>query len=116
MALFNKLIHLDETFDNCERFLILKEHLGSKALAAVENFDVTDENYPKAIARLKECFNKKSLMFEEHVGALFGIPKVTKSSSGHLRTVVNSVNAHVSAMRSLGDYKYHANPHCDGTS
>lgn len=109
MALFNKLIHLDETFDNCERFLILKEHLGSKALEAVENFDVTDENYPKVIARLKECFNKKSLMFEEHVGALFGIPKVTKSSSGHLRTVVNSVNAHVSAMRSLGDYKDIAN-------
>lgn len=77
MALFNKLIHQDEMFDNCERFLILKEHLGSRPLSAIADFDVTDENYPKALGRLNECFDKKALMFEEHITALC-YPKVYK--------------------------------------
>ncbi|XP_075150750.1 uncharacterized protein LOC142224854 [Haematobia irritans] len=109
ISLFTKLIHQDESFDNCERFLILKEHLGSKPLSAIDDFDVTEENYSKALARLKECFDKKALMFEEHISALFSLSKSSKTSSAHLRYVINSVNAHLSAMLSLGDYTAIAN-------
>ncbi|XP_075150595.1 uncharacterized protein LOC142224696 [Haematobia irritans] len=109
ISLFTKLIHQDESFNNCERFLILKEHLGSKPLSAIDDFDVTEENYSKALARLKECFDKKALMFEEHISALFSLSKSSKTSSAHLRYVFNSVNAHLSAMLSLGDYTAIAN-------
>ncbi|XP_037929935.1 uncharacterized protein LOC119664535 [Teleopsis dalmanni] len=86
IALFNKLINQDEMLDDCERFLILKEHLGSKPLAAIDDFDVTEDNYPKALDRLKECFDKKALI-----------------------NVLNAANAHLNAMLSLGDYKDIAN-------
>ncbi|XP_059223205.1 uncharacterized protein LOC131996995 [Stomoxys calcitrans] len=109
ISLFNKLIDQDKSLDDCERFLILKEHLGARPLAAVADFDVTEENYLKAVKRLTECFDKKSLMFEEHVSALFSIQRVSKPSANHLRHVIDSVNAHISAMLSLGDYKNIAN-------
>ena len=44
-------------------------------------------------------------MFEEHVTALFDIPKSSQSSAAHLRQVLDSVNGHLSAMMSLGNHK-----------
>ncbi|XP_037811944.1 uncharacterized protein LOC119603818 [Lucilia sericata] len=48
-------------------------------------------------------------MFEEHVTALFAIPKVAKSSAAHLSQVLDGVNTHLSAMLSLGDHNDIAN-------
>lgn len=79
MALFTKMVHQGETLDNSGRFLILKDSLGERALSAIADFDETDDNYPNALQRLKLCLHKKSLMFEEHIGALFEMPKVDKA-------------------------------------
>ena len=75
-GLFSKLVDHDSTLDHCVKFLILKESLGPRPLQCIADFDETEENYPKALKRLKEIFDKKMLMFEEHVGALFCLDKM----------------------------------------
>ncbi|XP_036347558.1 uncharacterized protein LOC118756930, partial [Rhagoletis pomonella] len=103
MAIFHKMVNQDETLDDCERFLILKDNLSARALHAIDEFEITSLNYKKALDRLRSNFDKKNLMFEEHITALFSEKKV--SSSGDLRELIDSVNTHLNAMLSFGNYK-----------
>ncbi|XP_017482945.1 PREDICTED: uncharacterized protein LOC108371850 [Rhagoletis zephyria] len=109
IALFTKMVHHGESLDDCERFLILKESLGARPLAAIADFDETEKNYPKALQRLKDCFDKKNLIFEEHISALLELLRAAKASAEHLRKVIDTTNARLNAMLSLGTYENIAN-------
>ncbi|XP_036329865.1 uncharacterized protein LOC118742006 [Rhagoletis pomonella] len=59
MAIFHKMVNQDETLDDCERFVILKDNLSARALHAIDEFEITSLNYKKALDRLRSNFDKK---------------------------------------------------------
>jgi len=59
-------------------------------LSVVAAFQVSEENYKKALERLKERYDKKVLILLEHVSSLFSISQIRKSDSSSLREILET--------------------------
>lgn len=99
---FNQLVRNDSSLTRIEKFNHLLACLTDQALGTVRAFQITDENYPKAIARLKERYDNDCLIFLENISTLMELPKVFKGSPSQLRSLVDNVSALFSSLKSIG--------------
>jgi len=76
-----------------DKFTYLLGCLSGPALSVVAAFQVSEENYKKALERLKERYDKKVLILLEHVSSLFSISQMRKSDSSSLREILDTVAA-----------------------
>lgn len=102
---FNNLVHRDQNIPTSEKFNHLLSCLSGEALATIKAFQVTDENYPKALDRLKERYDNDTLIFLENITSMFEIPKSTKPVPNQLRNIVDTISALYSSLTSLGTHK-----------
>ncbi|XP_017465088.1 PREDICTED: uncharacterized protein LOC108358326 [Rhagoletis zephyria] len=63
MSLFKSLVHNDPTIPDIEKFNHLVNCLSGEALGTVKAFQMSDENYSKALASLKKVYDNKYLIF-----------------------------------------------------
>ncbi|XP_073823116.1 uncharacterized protein [Musca autumnalis] len=99
---FKQIIDREHGLSNIEKFNHLLNCLHGHALETVKAFQVTNENYPKALERLKARYDNSTLIFMENISTLFDLPDVSKPSSGQLRSLVDNVSALYSSLQSLG--------------
>lgn len=99
---FNNMVDENPTISNIEKFNYLLNCLSGPALAVVEPFQVTEDNYPKALERLKDRYDNKVLIFLEHISALFSIPNMSKGDSESLRKIIDTVSAIRGSLLSIG--------------
>uniref|UniRef100_A0A1I8PRY2 CCHC-type domain-containing protein n=1 Tax=Stomoxys calcitrans TaxID=35570 RepID=A0A1I8PRY2_STOCA len=102
---FNNLVHKDQNIPTSEKFNHLLSCLSGEALATVKAFQVTDENYPCALQRLKERYDNDTLIFLENVTSMFDISKSNKPVPKQLRNIVDTISALYSSLKSLGSYE-----------
>jgi len=76
MHTFQNLIDDDVSLSTIDKFNYLLDCLTGPALAVVELFQVTDENYEIALKRLKDRFDNKPLIFIENIKALFALQAI----------------------------------------
>ncbi|XP_036317581.1 uncharacterized protein LOC118732558, partial [Rhagoletis pomonella] len=93
---------------NVEKFNHLLNCLQGPALDTVKAFQVSNENYPKALERLKSRYDNPTLIFMENITSLFELPAAAKKSS-QLRHLVDTASALYSALSSLGSDRDIAN-------
>ena len=74
-------------------------------MGTVKAFQVSDANYPKALASLKRVYDNPCLIFFENISRLFDLPEVPKPSSSALRNMIDTVSAIYDSLLSLGDDK-----------
>ncbi|CAD7006443.1 unnamed protein product [Ceratitis capitata] len=99
---FTQLIAREPRLANIEKFNYLLSCLKGPALETVKAFQVTSENYPKALDRLKERFDNPTLIFLEGIASLFTLESVERSSPQKLRSLVDNASAIFSSLQSLG--------------
>ena len=99
---FNNMVHDNLSLTPIDKFNYLLNCLSGPALAVVKPFQVTDENYPKALERLKERYDNNVLIFLEHINDLFNITEMSKSDSISLRNIIDTVSAIRGSLLSLG--------------
>ncbi|XP_023307569.2 uncharacterized protein LOC111689329 [Lucilia cuprina] len=99
---FNNMVHENSTISSVDKFNYLLNCLSGQALAVVEPYQVTEDNYPKALNRLKERYDNKVLIFLEHISALFSIPNMAKSDCDSLRKIIDTVSAIRGSLLSIG--------------
>ncbi|XP_067616447.1 uncharacterized protein [Eurosta solidaginis] len=99
---FKQIIDREFNLTNIEKFNHLQNCLQGQALETVDAFQVTNENYPKALERLKVRYDNKTLIFLEGISSLFDLPAVTKPNGIQLRSVVDKASAIYGALTSLG--------------
>ena len=99
---FNQVIDREFGLSNIEKFNHLLNCLQGQALETVKAFQITNENYPKALERLKNRYDNNTLIFMENVTSLFELPIVSKNNSENLRSLVDNVSALYSSLLSLG--------------
>ena len=75
MSLFENLVHYDPTLSDTEKFNHLISDLSDEALGTVRAFQVTEENYPKAMASLKKFYENDCLIFMA-ISKLFDLPEM----------------------------------------
>ncbi|XP_055388149.1 uncharacterized protein LOC129616520 [Condylostylus longicornis] len=109
IGIFNKSIHNNANYEIIEKCNILVSSLDGIAKNAVREFRISNENYPKILKHLNDRFNNKTLMFQELIGELFQLPKITRATATNLRNMVDSFNAILSSMLSIGSGENIAN-------
>ncbi|XP_049302017.1 uncharacterized protein LOC125775435 isoform X2 [Bactrocera dorsalis] len=83
--------------------------LSGEALGTVKAFQMSDENYPKALASLKKVYYNKCLIFFNTISKLFELPTIPKPSAPSLRSMIDEVLAMYDSLLSLGDEKHITN-------
>ena len=71
----------------------------------MQAFQITEANYQTALDRLAERYDKKSLIFKDHVTSLFDLKKMSKPSSSDLRNIVDTVSPVLDSLGYLGTRK-----------
>ena len=102
---FTNMVHDNASLTSVDKFNYLLTCLSGAALAVVEPFQITDENYSKALERLKERYDNKVLIFLEHITALFNVSHMSKGDGGSLRSLIDTVAAIRGSLLSIGDEK-----------
>ncbi|XP_017480766.1 PREDICTED: uncharacterized protein LOC108370042 [Rhagoletis zephyria] len=98
---FANFVNDDPTIPTIEKFNYLINCLSGQALAIVEPFQIT-ENYPKALARLKERYDNNVLIFLDYISSLFALQAMPKADATALRIIIDKVSALRSSLPSLG--------------
>ncbi|XP_037929892.1 uncharacterized protein LOC119664680 [Teleopsis dalmanni] len=105
ISLFESLVHSDETLTDIEKFNHLLSCLSDEALGTVKAFQVTERNYPKALASLRKVYDNNCLIFSDNISKLFDLPVIHKPSAASLRTTIDTVSAIYDSLLSIGDDK-----------
>ncbi|XP_036340923.1 uncharacterized protein LOC118750311 [Rhagoletis pomonella] len=78
---FTQIKARESRLSNIERFNYLLSCLKGSALETVKAFQVTSENYPNALDRLKERFDNPTLIFLEGIASRFTLQPAEKSNA-----------------------------------
>lgn len=100
--LFKTLIETNDHLSKCQKFHYLKSSLTGEAEQLLNNYNITDENYNEAWARLEERYNNNSFIVDSHLDTLFNLPKLTFESVVKLRSLRDKADQTVTALNSLG--------------
>ncbi|XP_053968739.1 uncharacterized protein LOC128870170 [Anastrepha ludens] len=109
MSLFESFVHNDPTIPDIEKFNHLVSCLSGEALGTVKSFQMSEENYPKALASLRKVYDNKCLIFFNTVSKLFELSKIQRPSASPLRSMIDTVSAVYDSLLSLGDDKLISN-------
>ncbi|XP_053964351.1 uncharacterized protein LOC128867266 [Anastrepha ludens] len=109
MSLFESFVHNDPTIPDIEKFNHLVSCLSGEALGTVKSFQMSEENYPKALASLRKVYDNKCLIFFNTVSKLFELSKIQRPSASSLRSMIDTVSAVYDSLLSLGDDKLISN-------
>ncbi|XP_055916442.1 uncharacterized protein LOC129949183 [Eupeodes corollae] len=102
---FNNLVENDSSLTKIEKFNYLLSCLTDQALGTVKAYQVTEDNYSKALQSLKDRYDNDCLIFLEYISQLIELPKVSKASSVSLRSLVDDISALFSSLLSIGSYE-----------
>ncbi|XP_036334494.1 uncharacterized protein LOC118745065 [Rhagoletis pomonella] len=99
---FKQVIDSQPSLSSIEKFNQLLNCLKGAALETVKAFQISSENYPKALERLKARYDNPTLVFLDNINSLFSLPNVSKSNAQHLRSLIDNASALYNSLLSLG--------------
>ncbi|XP_053968858.1 uncharacterized protein LOC128870281 [Anastrepha ludens] len=105
IASFMHVIENESSLSNIEKFNHLLNCLQGQALETVKAFQITSENYSKALDRLKSRYDNSTLIFMETIKSLFELPSAAKGGASQLQSLVDNVSALYSSLLSIGSDK-----------
>ncbi|XP_053968560.1 uncharacterized protein LOC128869992 [Anastrepha ludens] len=103
MSLFESFVHNDSTMTDIKKFNHLVSCLSGEALGTVKSFQMSEDNYPKALASFRKVYDIKYLIFFNPVSKLFELSKIQRPSASSLRSMIETVSAVYDSLLSLGD-------------
>jgi hypothetical protein len=98
---FDSLIHSNASLSPIQKFQYLNSCVTGEASSVIKSLGITTENYPIAIALLKERYDDQRLIIKNHIRALFDLPNVTKDSPASLRQLIDKVDLHLKVLKTL---------------
>ncbi|XP_017470099.1 PREDICTED: uncharacterized protein LOC108361847 [Rhagoletis zephyria] len=99
---FKQIIDREYSLSNIEKFNHLRNCLQGPALETIDAFSVSNENYTKALDRLKVRYDNATLIFLENICSLFELSSVSKSNGAQLRSLIDKASALYGSLLSLG--------------
>ncbi|XP_072380639.1 uncharacterized protein [Diabrotica undecimpunctata] len=99
---FNSIIHTNTELSNIQKFHYLRLSLQGIAAETIRNLDISEATYETAWELLKDRFENKSLLVNNHIKKLFNLPHVSKNSHHDLRTLLDGFQRHLRSLESLG--------------
>ncbi|XP_054745798.1 uncharacterized protein LOC129250189 [Anastrepha obliqua] len=99
--MFLALVHNNSQLANIEKFQYLRSCLVDSAASLIQSFEVTDENYIKALDLLRSRYGNKRLIFQAHIQHIFEAQGETRLNASSMRAFIDVVNTNLRAVQSL---------------
>ncbi|NEV48973.1 DUF1759 domain-containing protein, partial [Wolbachia pipientis] len=98
---FESMIHLNMKLTNIQRFHYLISSLEGDAAHVIKSIQITSDNYCQALELLKQRFDDKSVISQEHIKSLFNLSVVPKKDHVSLRKLIDDVLRHLRSLKGL---------------
>lgn len=99
---FMKTIHNNPTLPSIQKFIYLRSCVSGAAASAIEDIELSDDNYMVAWEQLKGRFEDSGIIKRRHVQCLFEMPLVVKDKASALLHLIDHVNKHLRVLKRLG--------------
>ncbi|KAH9636453.1 hypothetical protein HF086_002153 [Spodoptera exigua] len=100
---FTSLIHTNDDIDDINKFHYLRASLEGTAAIVIKSVEFSSSNYSVAWKLLRDRFDNRRLLVQNHVSALFNIESLSKESSVALKSLIDQLNKDLRALESLGE-------------
>ena len=107
--MFESIVHKNNSVPDIEKCYHLISCLCADSFGTVKVFPISNANYPRALACLKEVYDYNCLIFLENISRLIDLLEMPKPSSCALRNMNDTVSAIYDSLLSLGDDKHITN-------
>jgi hypothetical protein len=98
---FKSIIHENRNITAIEKFHYLRGCLLDDARRTIDALPVAARSYETAWTLLVDRYQNKRLITEQHMHELFNLQAVSNKSANSLRSLLDGVNTHLAALRSL---------------
>lgn len=99
---FHNLIHNDPQISTIDKFNYLLDCLSGPALEVVQSFQITEENYEKALERLSSRYDNNVRIFHDCISNLFAFPQMKRPEASTLQRLIDNATAIRGSLLSLG--------------
>ena len=96
------MVHENSSLSTIQKLYYLKSCLKEGAEQIIGSLELTDENYTVALPLLKDRYDNKRVIIQTHVRDLMDLPTIGKESASELRKLIDTMNTHLRALKSLG--------------
>ncbi|GFV86330.1 uncharacterized protein TNCV_1468931 [Trichonephila clavipes] len=101
--LFESSIHNNNRLSKVDKFNYLKSYLCGNALACINGFPISDDNYDRALDLLKDRFGNKNMLINAHLSNLLNLTPVRNSTDiVGLRNLYDRAETQIRSLESLG--------------
>jgi Protein of unknown function (DUF1759)/Putative peptidase (DUF1758) len=101
---FLSIVHNNPLISTTNKYNFLRTSVEGYAKQIVYGFDFIENQYDNAWAELCKRFDKKRVLVNNHVKAIFSIDKVQKEDAQAYRKLLDEVSKHLTALKSLKLY------------
>ncbi|XP_011162883.1 uncharacterized protein LOC105197970 [Solenopsis invicta] len=98
---FESIIYSNTKLTDIQRFHYLISSLESDAAHVIKSLKTTSDNYHQALDLLKQRYNDKRVIAQEHIKALYELPTVPKGNRNVLRKLIDDVLRHLRSLKNL---------------
>lgn len=99
---FESLVGQRSDLSDAQKLRYLRTCLKGEPERLLRQHGINDANYAAAWKMLTESFEHKNKILERHFAGIFNIPPLQRESPRELSELVNTVQLHLSALKSLG--------------
>ena len=99
---FESLIHQNNSLNEIQKFHYLRASLGDNAIKVIQSLEFSAKNYLEAWDLLCKRFDNSRLLVNNHLKSIVNLESLTRESVIGLRNMIDSVNKHLRALKSLG--------------
>ncbi|GFU43695.1 uncharacterized protein TNCV_1092911 [Trichonephila clavipes] len=101
--LFESSIHNNNRLSKVDKFNYLKSYLCGNALACINGFPISDDNYDRALDLLKDRFGNKNMLINAHLSNLLNLTPVRNPTDiVGLRNLYDRAETQIRGLASLG--------------
>jgi len=98
---FESIIHSNQRLTSIQKFHYLISSLEGDATHVIQSLEINSDNYQEALQLLKQRYDDKRIIAQEHIKALFDLPTVTKGNHIALRQLIDHVLRHLRSLKGL---------------
>lgn len=86
---FTSVIHANASINSVQKFQYLKASLTGDASNVISSLEISDTNYDVAWTLLKERYDNKRVIVQNHIKAILDLPSMTKENHAELRKIAD---------------------------
>ncbi|XP_043471057.1 uncharacterized protein LOC122504184 [Leptopilina heterotoma] len=100
---FTSMVHNNRDLSDLQKLHYLRSCLKGEAMSIISSLECSIENYSISWELLQKRFDNKRIIIRTHVDALLEYPKLIKESAQELRKLLDLVQIHLRALKSLNE-------------